>query len=130
VPLWLDEGLAEYFEVPPDREGNNAQHVRQLRQAWSNGRQPNLTRLESLGQVQQMTPAEYREAWAWVHLMLQGSPEAKAVLVQYLQLLRTSPNPGPLQPRLAIVHAVPNEALERHLTRLEAASHPPGTVAR
>src|SRR3989442_444013 len=69
VPLWLDEGLAEYFEVPPERQGINAQHLDHLRHNPNGPFQPNLARLEALEQVKQMTPAEYREAWAWVHLM-------------------------------------------------------------
>ena len=30
VPLWLDEGLAEYFELPPDWKGVNPAHVETL----------------------------------------------------------------------------------------------------
>src|SRR5581483_4593432 len=30
VPLWLDEGLAEYYETPPGWNGANAQHVENL----------------------------------------------------------------------------------------------------
>ena len=30
---------------------------------------------QQLLDVQQMNPAEYREAWAWVHLMLRSEPE-------------------------------------------------------
>src|SRR5437660_5823070 len=63
VPLWLDEGLAEYFELPPDKGGVNPQHLDHLRRT-PKPFQPNLARLEGLSQVQQMTPAEYREAWA------------------------------------------------------------------
>lgn len=126
VPLWLDEGLAEYFEVPPDWRGSNYHHVEQIRRASHGPFKPDLGRLEKLGQVQQMSPAEYREAWAWVHLMLHDKPEAKAVLVQYLQQLRTNPNPGPLQPRLAEVFPALNAALERHLALLDAT--PPTTV--
>ena len=70
-----------------------------------------------LNQVRQMTPAEYREAWAWVHLMLRSRPDAKAVLTQYLQQLRVNPSPGPLQPRLANVFADPDEALAQHIRR-------------
>lgn len=115
VPLWLDEGLAEFYEMPPERLGINHAHLVQLRE---NGYQGNLARLEQLSQVQQMTPAEYREAWAWAHLMLRGKPEARAVLLKYLQQLRTNPTPGPLQPKLAEVFPVPEEALESHLIQL------------
>jgi hypothetical protein len=99
VPLWLDEGLAEYFELPPESHGVNQGHLEQLRAQERDSFKASLMRLEELGQVQQMAPAEYREAWAWVHLMLRDKPEAKAVLTAYLQQLRTNPNPGPLRPR-------------------------------
>src|SRR5207302_10426803 len=105
-------GLAEYFELPPESDGVNRQHLEQLRKAPLAA---DMGRLEQMSQVQQMTPAEYREAWAWVHLMLRGPSEGKATLLAYLQLLRTTANPGPLQPRLAA--AVPSlpEALDEHL---------------
>lgn len=117
VPLWLDEGLAEYFEVGPETHGINTGHLEQIRKGQPF--QPDLTRLEQLSQVQQMSPAEYREAWAWVHLMLRDRSDAKAVLVKYLQQLRTNPNPGPLQPRLAEVFSDPVAALEKHLEHVE-----------
>jgi hypothetical protein len=116
VPLWLDEGLAEYFELPTEKLGLNSRHLEQIRRG---GFQPNLARLEQLGQVQQMTPLEYREAWAWVHLMLRDKPEAKAVLLAYLGQLRSNPAPGPLQPALAKVFPNPEEALEKHVEQLE-----------
>ena len=117
VPLWLDEGLAEYFELPSEWKGLNRAHVRALCQTEV---RPSLTRLEQLSQVQQMCPAEYREAWAWVHLMLRGNAEAKEVLLAYLRQLRTNSNPGALYPRLAAVLVSPEEALLDHLSRLEA----------
>ncbi|MBV9124152.1 MAG: DUF1570 domain-containing protein [Planctomycetes bacterium] len=126
VPLWLDEGLAEYFEVPPGSGGVNQHHLALLR------REPftsDLGRLEQLSQVQQMAPGEYREAWAWVHLMLRDRPEAKTVLLNYLQQLRTNSAPGPLEPHLAAVFPSPAKALERHLAQLEA-SLPPGPTAQ
>ena len=125
VPLWLDEGLAEYFEVSADRQGVNSNHLDHIRHDASAPFQADLARLEQLSQVQQMAPAEYREAWAWVHLMLREKPEAKTILIQYLYQLRTNPNPGPLAPRLAAVYPALNDALNRHLARLEVASAPP-----
>jgi hypothetical protein len=126
VPLWLDEGLAEYFEVAPESKGINPHHLDHIKKAAFVPFQADLTRLEQLSQVQQMTPAEYREAWAWVHLMLKDKPEAKAVLTNYLQQLRSNANPGPLGPRLAAVYPAPNDALKQHLARLESANSFPG----
>ena len=114
VPLWLDEGLAEYYELPPGWNGLNRTHVRVLRER---GIRPDLAKLEQLSEVKDMDADRYREAWAWVYLMLRGSPRAKDVLLAYLQQLRTKPNAGPLQPRLA--DAVPSldDALDRLLAQ-------------
>jgi len=120
VPIWLDEGLAEYFELPPENKGINPKHVDKLRQSMAGLYKPDLQRLEGLSQVQQMTPAEYREAWAWVHLLLRGRPEGKVELVAYLQQLRSNPNPGPLALRIAKVYPSPDEAFEKHVGQLES----------
>ena len=50
---------------------------------------PDLAKLEKLTLVSQMERPQYREAWAWVHFMLHSKPESKAVLLSYLQQLRT-----------------------------------------
>jgi hypothetical protein len=125
VPMWLDEGLAENFELPPDTGGVNATHVECFRRAIQDGTfKPDLARLEGLTQVAQMKSPEYREAWAWVHLMLHSTPEAKKVLRNYLMQLKTNPNPGALAPRLAEVFPSPEEALKKHLLELDAGEPP------
>jgi hypothetical protein len=116
VPLWLDEGLAGYFELPPSANGVNPSHLEVLRRGPF---QPDLGRLEKLGQVNQMEKPEYREAWAWVHLMLRGDVQARGVLLEYMQQLRTTSSPAPLLPRLREIAADPNQALADHLTRTE-----------
>jgi hypothetical protein len=116
VPLWLDEGLAGYFELPPGNEGVNPQHLETLRRGPF---EPDLARLEKLKEVADMQKPEYREAWAWVHFMLDGEPAARKVLLDYLQALRTSPNPGPLLPRLQQVIPDPHQALLDHLAKIE-----------
>jgi hypothetical protein len=116
VPIWLDEGLAEYYELPNEWKGVNYQHLELLRHGQL---QPDLERLEQLTKVEQMTPAEYREAWAWVHLMLQSKPEAKAVLLAYLQQLRVTDKPGPLAPKLVPIYTSLDDALARHLAKLD-----------
>jgi len=116
VPLWLDEGLAGFFELPPHQDGVNPQHLDTLRRGPF---QPDLARLEKFDQVRQMEKPEYREAWAWVHLMLRSGPGAKKVLHDYLQSLRTDSNPGPLLPRLSEIVPEPEQALAEHLATIE-----------
>lgn len=125
VPLWLDEGLAEYYELPADWKGVNYQHLEQMKRSSF---KPSLERLEQLSQVQQMAPPEYREAWAWVHLMMQGRPEARTVLLAYLQQLRTNPNPGPLAPHLKEVYPSLEPALTDYLGQLDGT--PPETAQK
>jgi hypothetical protein len=129
VPLWLDEGLAEYFELPPAQNGVNTSHVEVLARGLKSGAtQLNLARLESLKDVEQMNPAEYRESWAWVHLMLRTRPEAKTVLLSYLQQLRGTRHPGQLGPSLLRVYPDLEETLAQQVERLEKGL--PRTTAR
>ncbi len=118
VPLWLDEGLAEYFELPPTEHGINASHVETLRRDLGVTFQPDLDRLEKMKDVNEMKGPEYREAWLWTHWMMQSRPEIKTVLLTYLQELRKG-NPGPLAPRLAAVCPKLNDEFKKHLDQLE-----------
>jgi hypothetical protein len=120
VPMWLDEGLAEFFEAPPSWNGLNYRHLSFLRSQPGVPWTPNLNRLEKLTLVREMTPADYREAWAWVHFMLRGSPQAKTILLNYLQQLRVTKDPGPLEPLLTAAFPSPEAALKAHVARLEA----------
>jgi hypothetical protein len=97
VPLWLDEGLAEYFEVAGSAPGQiNREYVATLAAEVQSGWSPSLQRLEKLERVEQMQRADYREAWAWVHFLLHDSPESKASLCDYLQELRQARTVSPL----------------------------------
>jgi hypothetical protein len=130
VPLWLDEGLAEFYEVPPEWHGVHYPHLEHVRVVAQEPLKPDLARLEQLTQVQQMTPAEYREAWAWVHLLLRGKPEGKTLLLDYLKQLRSNPSPGPLAPHLAAAYPALNESLEQHLAELQNQVRPASALDR
>jgi hypothetical protein len=69
--------------------------------------------------VNEMKGPEYREAWLWVHWMMQSNPETKTLLLAYLQELRSKGNPGPLAPRLAAVCPKLNDEFKKHLDQLE-----------
>jgi hypothetical protein len=117
VPLWLDEGLAEFYEQPAEWQGINYRHLEYLREGAF---RPDLARLEGLTKVEQMRSAEYRDSWAWVHWMLKGDETAREVLLGYLQQLRTNPNPGLLSSRLSAELSDPAAALQQHLQTLDA----------
>ncbi len=100
VPLWLDEGLAEYYEVPAEDRESRHPHHSSVRWGARIYKVPSLERLERMGDVRDMGDSEYRSAWAWVHFMLHGPPAARAVLIAYLADLRNNTPPGQLSARL------------------------------
>lgn len=119
LPLWLDEGLAEYFEDDLSRTDAGRPRLdaiaEDLRGHWS----PNLERLESFNDIHQMTQRDYREAWGWVHLMLHGPEPGKSILMDYLaQVDRVEARPR-LRPRLAGAK-LDEDRLVRHLRGLSA----------
>jgi hypothetical protein len=100
VPLWLDEGLAEYFEVPEaDRAAGNP-HFKALKWNLRLGMIPKLETLESKSAVSDMGRTEYRYSWAWVHFMLHGPSEAHEELISYVAGLRTGLHQDVLSVRL------------------------------
>lgn len=101
VPLWLDEGLAEYFELPRTQRVYDNKYLNKLRWSARFWMAPKLSSLEKLEDFSRMTQADYRNAWAWVHFMLHGSTVAHDELTRYLDDLSRSTPPGLLSARLA-----------------------------
>lgn len=119
MPLWLDEGLAEYFEVPQGQDGLNGPHVDLLLDMIEHdGWQPDLARLESLTAAADLDQRGYAEAWAWVYYMLHAEPADKQQLVDYLADLREKGTAEPLSARLARLHVDPAHTLVDYLTAL------------
>ena len=118
VPLWLDEGLAEYFEVANQPVGMNREYAMNLAAGIASGWKPDLDRLESLETVDQMQKADYQESWAWVHFMLQHSDDTREVLIGYLRELRTTSQPGPLSMRLRAAIPVADKRFLNHTAGL------------
>jgi len=101
LPLWLDEGLAEYFEVPRGREGRHPAHLELLAAMIRDRRwQPDLRRLEHLTQALAMSQEDYAECWAWVHFLLHAHPVHAALLRGYLKDLRQQGAAEPLSARM------------------------------
>ena len=119
VPLWLDEGLAEYFEVPGPNPGTvNAEYAQRLAASVANGWRPDMKRLERLEEFSQMQRIDYQEAWAWVHYMLHTTPEAKGALLDYLRDLEAESSPEPLSERLQRQHPQLSDRFINYLASL------------
>jgi hypothetical protein len=121
LPLWLDEGLAEYFETPRGTHGMNRPHVEELVSLAKQGRwTPNLRRLEALETPAQMSQSEYAESWLWVHWLLESDPRRRQFLQTYLADLRRDPASPPLSMYLRQLGGGVEAMLVEHLRALEA----------
>jgi hypothetical protein len=122
LPLWLDEGLAEFFETDLVQPGAELERIELITKDLAAGWSPDLERLASLSDIRQMTPRDYREAWAWVHLFLKGPGSGKVLMANCLNDLhqssekvelwqRLSQNGGTTGRLLAHLKAVPSRAI-------------------
>jgi len=101
IPLWLDEGLAEYFEVAPADRARRQDYLQAIRAQLATGKPFPLAHLEQLQQVDQMQLFHYRQAWAWVHFLLHGCPPARDELVRFLGDLGRGIPAGQLERRVS-----------------------------
>jgi len=108
VPLWLDEGIAKYFEVPAAQRQFDHPYFDDLKWKWSVrlGMVRSVESLEQREQLSDLDPNDYRYSWAWVHFMLHGPPPAHQALITYLASYQQTAAPGKLSTRLA--EALPN----------------------
>lgn len=100
VPLWLDEGLAEYFEVARSERAFGSPHLNGVRWSTRLGIVSRLENLETKADLEEMGGPEYRNAWAWAHFMIHGPRQAHDELVRFLADIRTQTPPGLLSRRL------------------------------
>ncbi len=115
VPLWLDEGLAVYFENPPDKRVFDSPQWESVRWALRLGGLRRLENLENKRRVEDMERGDYRSAWAWVHFMLHGPPEARAELVRFFADIQAGRPVGPLSERLRHRWQDPLQMLAAHV---------------
>ena len=113
LPLWLDEGLAEYFEVPRSRHGLNEAHVDFL--SKRTGKTYSLSRLEQLTSAEEMTQDDYAESWAWVYFLLESTDDRKTLLTDYLADLGQGSTVPTMSARLHKRLVTPELTLAEHL---------------
>lgn len=68
----MDEGFAEFFEVPRGSGGVNLQHVYLLSNRYRHSEWlPNLQRSEAIHSPADLTQADYAESWLWADYLLE-----------------------------------------------------------
>ena len=93
VPLWIDEGLAEYMEDQPDRRARSSRLVA-MRWKCRTGWRPALHNLEAIPSAAGMTSDHYRDSWAWAHFLLNESDQTRTHFQNYLAAISAGEAPG------------------------------------
>ena len=106
VPLWIDEGLAEYFEVSRDDRISKNPHMRKVIRDVHRHRLPSLAKLERITELDKMGVTEYRDAFAWMHFSLHGPETARKVLRTHLGEIAQRRPPGRFADRIR--HSMPD----------------------
>ena len=124
VPLWLDEGLAKYFEVPAHQRAGNHPYFDDLKWKWSLrlGMVRTIESLEERSDLTDMDAADYRYSWAWVHFMLHGPESAHKTLVNYLACYQQGAPAGKLSAHLNEAVPNPTEQMIHHFKHWDAGS--------
>lgn len=121
IPLWLDEGLAEYFEPQRTVQGVQGRHINRLMlRKNSTGWLPDLARLEQLEKTVQydMTIEDYAESWLWVHFLLNYAPQTRALLQNYLNTLDSWRSPRPMSEQIAELYPNNSQLVRDYLVQL------------
>lgn len=122
IPVWLDEGIAEYAEridwaarSRPLYHTTGSQNSMRVHRGNAFPREPNeenelalievakLPQLEELEHNAHLTANEYLLARGWVTYLIEASESTRAVLQSYLLDIANGVAPGSLQRRLASV---------------------------
>ena len=117
VPLWLDEGLAEYFEMPASQRQRGSPHGGPVRRAVLFRRYADVQSLEAISGIDKMNGRDYRQAWSWVHFMLHGPVAAGDELRSFLGDIQDQVPPGRLSDRLTEKIPDLNRQFVRHFRR-------------
>lgn len=123
VPLWLDEGFAEYFEQPRAAGTPREDYLTDLVRLQQNGWTPNLQRLEYLEGVSEMQRLDYAESWAWVHWMLHHTPQTRSILLEYTHQPRRAQS-VPLHQRLRQFDPQPERSLNAWIASSKGVATP------
>ena len=110
LPLWLDEGLAEYFEVAEASRMLGNPHLARVIEGLNRDYVPSLSALEQLESIEQLGTNQYSDSWAWVQFLLHRKPTTRQHLVQQLAMHRRKEVTLPLSRIVAI--ELPNWRLE------------------
>lgn len=87
IPIWLDEGLAEYYEQDGEKVNLwlNKRWLKQSIVRIQNKKFQNLGKLEQIVLPSSFPTVCYSDSWAWICFMLNGPEKIRAILPNYIK---------------------------------------------
>jgi hypothetical protein len=121
MPLWMDEGLAEWAEDSAEQQSRV--HGKALRQLLGGQRlllpEPiSLAALEKIKSTTRADAVDYAASWAWCRFLLSGKYGCRGVWNRYLQDIRGGQQAGRLSHRLALTVPDYEQRFLRFLTSI------------
>jgi hypothetical protein len=120
LPLWLDEGLAEYFEVPKAERLRGGDKLFATVGQVQRGEIPNLSDLQTIKRLEEFNDARYQDSWSWIHYMLHRRGATRSLLVRYLADHRSGADAAPLDRQLAASTRNLHDDFQQHFLSLAA----------
>lgn len=114
LPLWLDEGLAEYFEQTVDQRRQNVRRDPALFGAMRKAAWPRLAQLERVTDVRRFEKPEYTAAWTWARYLIDGPNDVQIQLRAYLAEAGDRPPERTLRERLGELHPDVEQAMRAY----------------
>lgn len=118
LPLWLDEGVAEYFEVQRDKRFSQNGYGAEVAQRAAKGLVPSLLDLERIAEMSEFKDAHYRDSWAWIHFLLHRRQETRQLLIDYIARHRKLVPQANLSRQLAEIVADPTVEFQQHFSKV------------
>ena len=90
LPIWIDEGLAEYFEAPKAQRAYKEPYYSQIRKNVLYNvfaPVPDLKKLENIKRMGDFLEVHYRNSWSWMNFMI-NDPARQKILGNYLVLCK------------------------------------------
>jgi len=104
LPVWQDEGLAEYFETTGGHPIRHPSHWKSVQQQIRFGQIVDLQTMETTEMREGLDGKGYRDAWSVIAFLLNSSPETRAKYQQYLQEQQTKQAAGLVSHRIRDAH--------------------------
>jgi hypothetical protein len=124
LPLWLDEGLAEYFEVERQCRFDGCDYLPAIRERCSQGLVPSLKQLEAIEDLGQFRESHYRDSWSWVHFLLHRNLATRTLLLRFVSGQRAGTPQLPLSRQLQQISADMPADFQAHFEALSPKQAP------